>query len=99
MLTPTARLWPLERKHAGAEKRTLIWGDQLPALTHHDAGDLSGSESLWYDLTYKWNLINKTSKQNITKDFEINNKLTVTRGEGRGGYARERRGRVIKEHV
>ena len=38
------------------------------------------------DLTYKWNLINKmkqTNKQNITRDIEIKNKLTVTRGEVR----------------
>ena len=32
-----------------------------------------------YDLTYKWNLINKTtSKQNVTRDIEIKHKLTVT---------------------
>ena len=30
-----------------------------------------------YDLTYKWNLINKTNKQNITTDIEIKNKLGV----------------------
>ena len=34
-----------------------------------------------YDLTFKWNLINKTNKQNITRDIEIKNKLTVSRGE------------------
>ena len=34
-----------------------------------------------YDLTCKGNLINKTSKQNITRDIEIKNKLTVARGE------------------
>ena len=34
-------------------------------------------------LTYKWNLINKT-KQNIARDTEIKNKLTVTREEGVG---------------
>ena len=33
------------------------------------------------DLTYKWNLINKTSKQNTARDIEIKNKLTVTREE------------------
>ena len=32
-----------------------------------------------YDLTYKWNLINKTNKQaKITRDIEIKNKLTIT---------------------
>ena len=35
-----------------------------------------------YDLTYKWNLINKTSKQNITRNTDIKNKLIVTGGEG-----------------
>ena len=34
-----------------------------------------------YDLTYKWILINKTRRQNITRDTEIKNKWTVTRGE------------------
>ena len=35
-----------------------------------------------YDLIYKWNLINKTNKQNRTRDMEIKDKLTVTRGVG-----------------
>ena len=35
-----------------------------------------------YELTYKWNLINKqTNKQNITIDIEIKSKLTVIRVE------------------
>ena len=38
-----------------------------------------------YDLTYKWNLINKTKKQAKYKQRHGNNKLTVTRGEGGGG--------------
>ena len=41
-----------------------------------------GERQIPYDLTYKWNLINKINKQaNITRDVEIKNKLTVTRGE------------------
>ena len=44
-----------------------------------------------YELTYKRKLINKTnkqvSKQNITGDSEIKNKLTVTRGEVGGDKA------------
>ena len=57
-----------------------------------------GSErQIPYDLTYKWNLIKKTSKENITRDIEIKNKLTVTRGEGEGITGK--RGRVIKEHI
>ena len=35
-----------------------------------------------YDLTYKWKLINKSSKQNITRDMEIKKKPPVTRGAG-----------------
>ena len=45
-----------------------------------------GSErQIPYDLNYKWNPINKTNKQNRTRDIKIKNKLTVTRekvGEG-----------------
>ena len=41
-----------------------------------------GEGQIPYDLTFKWNPINKTKKQgNITRDIEINNNLTVTRGE------------------
>ena len=43
-----------------------------------------GERQIPCDLTYKWNLINKTNKQNRTRDIEIKNKLTVTRGEGGG---------------
>ena len=33
-------------------------------------------------LSGKWNLINKTkSNQNVTRNIEIKNKLTVTRGD------------------
>ena len=37
-----------------------------------------------YDLTYNWNLMNKTNDKNRTRGLEIKNKLTVTRAE-RGG--------------
>ena len=37
-------------------------------------------------------LINKTNKQNITRDIEIKNKLTVTRGEMGG----DNRGKGVK---
>ena len=44
-----------------------------------------GERQIPYDLTYKWNLINKSNKQeNRTRDIEIKHKLTVTRGEVRG---------------
>ena len=45
---------------------------------------LDDERQIPYDLTYKWNLINKTNKQNITRDIEIKNKLTVTRREVEG---------------
>ena len=49
--------------------------------------------------TYGILLINKTNKEgNITRFIKIQNKLTVTRGEGEGKTQRKR-GRVIKEHV
>ena len=51
-----------------------------------------------YDLIYKWNLIKKTSEQNRSRDIEIKNKLTVTRGKVGGDNGGER-GRVVKEHV
>ena len=35
-----------------------------------------------YDLTFNWNITKEKSKQNITRDIEIKNNLTVTRGEG-----------------
>ena len=44
-----------------------------------------GKRQIPYDLTYKWNLINKTKEQNRTRDREIKNKLTVHRGVGGGG--------------
>ena len=45
-------------------------------------GNEPGCErQILYDLIYKWNLINKTNKQNITRDIEIKNKLTETRRE------------------
>ena len=52
------------------------------------------------DLTSKWILINKTnSKKNITRDMEIKNKLTVTKGEeGVSNRGKKGKGRV-KEHV
>ena len=40
-----------------------------------------GERQILQDLTYEWNLINKTNEQNRTRDMEIKNKLTVTRGE------------------
>ena len=51
------------------------------------------------DLTYKWNLIHKAkSKQNITRDIKMKNKLTITREEVRGDNGRKRR-KGFQEHV
>ena len=38
-----------------------------------------------YGLTHKWNLMNKTNKQNRRRGMEMRNRLTVTRGERGGG--------------
>ena len=60
---------------------------------HGGWGGLRQSPPTPYDLTFKWNLINnnkKTSKQNITRDIEIRNNLTVTRGEVEVGSGGER---------
>ena len=45
-----------------------------------------GERQIPYDLTFNRNLINKTNKQSITKDTEIENRLTVTRGERGGNF-------------
>ena len=50
------------------------------------------------DLTFKWNLINKTSKQNRARNIKIKNKLTVTRGEV-GGDSGRTRGKGFQEQL
>ena len=58
-----------------------------------------GEGQIPYDLTFNWNLINKTkSKQNVTRDIEIKNSLAVTRGEV-GGDNEGKGGRFVKKHV
>ena len=53
-----------------------------------------------YDLTYKWNLINKTNKQAKYKQRPGNKERTDSEQRGgEGEIVGERRGRVIKEHV
>ena len=50
------------------------------------------------DLTFNWNLINKTNKQaKQTRDIEIKNNLTVTRGEVEGDNGGEG-GRVFRNN-
>ena len=50
-----------------------------------------GEGQIPYDLTFNWNIINnnKKSKQNITRDIEVKNNVTITRGED-GGDSGER---------
>ena len=46
-----------------------------------------GEGQIPYDLTFNRNLINKTNKQaKYNQDTEIENRLTVTRGETGGDY-------------
>ena len=53
---------------------------------HYAKGNKPGGErQIPYDLTFNRNLMNKqTSKQNITKDTEIEKRPTVTTPKGRG---------------
>ena len=49
-----------------------------------------GEGQIPYDLTFNWNIINrKKRKQNITRDIEVKNNLTMDRGEW-GGDSEER---------
>ena len=45
-----------------------------------------GERQIPCDLTFNRNLINKTNKQSITKDTEIENRLTLTREEREGNF-------------
>ena len=53
------------------------------------------SERLLQELAIKA----QTSKQNITRDAEIKNKLTVTRGKVGGVNGEEEKGKGFQEHV
>ena len=50
---------------------------------HHAKVNKPGSElQIPYDLTFIWNIITKEKrKQNITRDIEIKNNLTIARGQ------------------
>ena len=59
--------------------------DGAPALHSIMLTEISHAiKDKYHMITYMWNLINKTSKQNITRDIELKDELTVIRGEGRG---------------
>ena len=54
-----------------------------------------------YDLTFNWNIINKKKEQNITRDTEVKNNLTIARGEwggdsGERGYRNYYKGHLDK---
>ena len=68
---------------------------------HYAKLNKTGSErQIPYDLTYKWNLINKTNKQAKWNQRHGNKEETDSDQKGGGrGIMGERRGRVIKEHV
>ena len=82
--------------HSRKKEGTLTARSSMDGTGEHYAerNKPSGERQILYDLTYKWNLINKTSKQNIIRGIEIKNKLTVTRGEREGGN----RGKKGKGH-
>ena len=40
-----------------------------------------GEGQIPYDLTFNWNITKEKGKQNITRDIEVKNNLTIARGE------------------
>ena len=42
-----------------------------------------GEGQIPYYLTFNWNITEEKRKQNITRDIEVKNNLTIARGEGR----------------
>ena len=52
---------------------------------HYAKWNKSGGEGqIPYDLTFNWNIIEEKNKQNITRDIEVKNNLTIARGKGAG---------------
>ena len=45
-----------------------------------------GEVQTLYDLTFNWKSTKEKSKQNITRDIEVKNNLTIARGEGVKGF-------------
>ena len=86
------------------ERRSSYPSDSMDGTGEHYAkwSKPGGESQIPYDLTYRWNLTNKTSKQTITRDTEIKNKLTATRGERRR-EERDNEGKKgkgqVKDHV
>ena len=48
-------------------------------------------------LTFKWNLMKKTNKQNRTRGIETRNRLTGTRGEGGEEKGGKKGKSIVKE--
>ena len=79
--------------YAAERKELLPFATVWMELERNKPG---GERQIPYDLTFNWNLINKTNKQaKYNQDSEIKNKLTVTRGEV-GGDNEGKAGRVFK---
>ena len=65
-------------KYYAAEKKiSYLFKNRMDRTGEYYAGS---KRQIPYDLTYDMNLMNKTNKQNTTRDMEIKNKLTVTSG-------------------
>ena len=59
-----------------------------------------GEGQIPYYLTYKWNIINKTNKQAKYNQRRWSKEQTDSNQRGGGkGIMKERKGRIIKEHV
>ena len=73
----------LEYYSAGRKKELLPFMTAWMELESIMRSELSQvvKDKYRYELTYKWNLMNKTNEQNRTRDMEVKNKLAVTRGE------------------
>ena len=79
-------IYTMEYYAAERKKKLLPFTTAWMELESIMLSEINQERQIPYDLTYKWNLINKqTSKQNRTRDMEIKNKLIVTRGRGGGG--------------
>ena len=81
---------------------TSILHDSMDGAGKHYAkwNKPGGERQISYDLTYKWNLINKTNKQ-AKYNHRHGNKEQTNHYQKSGGIGimGDNRGRAIKEHV
>ena len=69
-------------RHGHCVIHSSLCGSSLKAIFHMLSEISQAVRDNNYDLTFNWNIIDKEkNKQNITRDIEIKNNLTVTRGE------------------